>query len=272
MCDDTQHSEEASTVGAKHVEPSATEILVPGAKVGQFFKLNLTKPYILQRLTARTYFFAGGFYTATFYLGDEGVLVFDPPERQGDNLVQAIAEVTELPLRAIAYSHYHADHDRRGRAARSGGGDGWRGGVRIIASTESAAKMDLMKSGMPAPPRRWPGRRARSSSKASRSGSTASSRSPIATMRRVPPGAGTGCAPAGSRQRRSARSGGSPSENHAYYRSNVNQLGALDWTHLVGGHGNVGSKDDIRFYTRSSTISRRQWRRGWLAQFAQGET
>ncbi len=38
------------------------------------------------------------------------------------------------------------------------------------------------------------------------------------------------------------------SENYVYYRSNVNQLGALDWTHLVGGHGNVGSKDDIRFY------------------------
>ena len=32
-----------------------------------------------------------------------------------------------------------------------------------------------------------------------------------------------------------------------YYRPNVNELGALDWIHLVGGHGNVGSKEDIRF-------------------------
>ena len=75
MCHDTHQSDEASTVGARHVEPSATVILVPGAKVGQFFKLNLTRPYVVQRLTARTYFFAGGFYTATFYVGDEGVLV-----------------------------------------------------------------------------------------------------------------------------------------------------------------------------------------------------
>jgi hypothetical protein len=28
------------------------------------------------------------------------------------------------------------------------------------------------------------------------------------------------------------------------------QLGALDWSHLVGGHGNVGTKEDIRFHNR----------------------
>lgn len=37
-------------------------------------------------------------------------------------------------------------------------------------------------------------------------------------------------------------------ENYLWYRSNVNELGALDWIYLVGGNGNVGSKNDIRFY------------------------
>ena len=105
-----EFDEPPSTVNATYVEPSATEPLAPGAKLGHLFALNATQPYYLQRLTERTYFFGGGFYTTTFYVGDEGVLVFDPPEGQGEHLLQAIAEVTSLPVTAIVYSHGHADH------------------------------------------------------------------------------------------------------------------------------------------------------------------
>jgi glyoxylase-like metal-dependent hydrolase (beta-lactamase superfamily II) len=112
----TIQEEPPSTVGAPYVEPSATEPLAPGAKLAHLFALNVTKPYYLQRLTGRTYFFGGGFYTTTFYVGDEGVLVFDPPEGQGEHLVQAIGEVTSLPVTAIVYSHNHADQrDARSR-------------------------------------------------------------------------------------------------------------------------------------------------------------
>ena len=38
------------------------------------------------------------------------------------------------------------------------------------------------------------------------------------------------------------------SENYVYYRANLHEIAALDWTFLSGGHGNVGSKDDLKFY------------------------
>ena len=145
-----QFHEPPSTVNATYVEPSATELLAPGAKLAHLFALNVTRPYYLQRLTERTYFFGGGFYTTTFYVGDEGVLVFDPPEGQGDHLLQAVAEVTSLPVNAIVYSHNHADHMIGAREILTAASAAGVPDVRVIASTETAAKMQLLKCSMPA--------------------------------------------------------------------------------------------------------------------------
>src|SRR3954449_4906193 len=96
-----------STVNATYVTPSATEQLAPGTKLGGLFTLYATRPFFLQRLTERTYFFGAGFSATTFYVGDEGVLLFDPPEGHGASLVAAIAQVTNKPVTAIVYSHFH---------------------------------------------------------------------------------------------------------------------------------------------------------------------
>lgn len=247
-----QTEEPPSTVGAPYVEPSATEPLAPGAKLAHLFALNVTMPYYLQRLTGRTYFFGGGFYTTTFYVGDEGVLVFDPPEGQGEHLVQAIGEVTSLPVTAIVYSHNHADHmigapELLEAASVAGVKD-----VRIIASVQTADKMTLLKSTLPAPTEAvsWP------KGTFDFEGLTvelhgfvrAAHADDAAALLLVPekvahlPDLVNGDQPP---VRNFAQS-----ENHVYYRANLNELGALDWIHLVGGHGNVGSKDDIRFYNR----------------------
>jgi glyoxylase-like metal-dependent hydrolase (beta-lactamase superfamily II) len=243
-----QIAEPPSTVDATYVEPSATEPLAPGAKLAHLFNLNVTRPYYLQRLTTRTYFFGGGFYTATFYVGDQGVLVFDPPEGQGSHLLQAISEATDLPVTAIVYSHGHADHMIGApdllKAASAAGRD-----VRIIASTETVEKLRVVKSSMPAPTETvaWPNGtfefegltvelhgfvRAAHADDAS---ALLLVQEQVAHL----PDLINGDQPP---FRRFAES-----ENYVYYRPNVNELGALDWTHLVGGHGNVGSKDDIRF-------------------------
>ncbi len=39
-----------STVGATYVEPSATEVLQPGLKLGALLHRNMKQPYVLQRL------------------------------------------------------------------------------------------------------------------------------------------------------------------------------------------------------------------------------
>lgn len=246
MCEAAPVSDGTSTVNAEYVAPSIKEVLQPGLKIDDFFRLNLDRPYVVQRLTPRAYFFAGGFYTTTFYVGDEGVLVLDPPERQGDGLLAAIAEVTDLPVTAIAYSHYHADH-MIGAVELVAAADGE---LRIIASTRTVEKMKLFGSKLPAPNDTvsWPrGEFAFEGLTVRLDGFERAAHTDDASIyllveeqvAHVP----------------DLVNGDQPpfrnfavSDNHAYFRSNVNQLGALDWVHLVGGHGNVGSKDDIRFY------------------------
>ncbi|WP_405952901.1 MBL fold metallo-hydrolase [Streptomyces prunicolor] len=245
-----QSNQPPSPVSAAYVEVSATDALAPGAKIGDLFTLNATTPYFLQRLTERTYFFGGGFYTTTFYVGDEGVLVLDPPEGQGANLLAAIAEVTDKLVTAIAYSHNHADHIIEApvliAATNAAGGED----VRVIASTETDAKMRLLKSSLPAPTETvtWPNGAFDFEGLTVRlNGFTRAAHSDDAgawllVQEKVVhlPDLVNGDQPP-------FRNFGS-AENYVYYRSNVNELGELDWVHLVGGHGNVGSKDDIRFH------------------------
>ena len=44
-----------STVGATYVEPSATEVLEPGRKIGDLLRRNMTQPFVLQRLSERAW-------------------------------------------------------------------------------------------------------------------------------------------------------------------------------------------------------------------------
>lgn len=241
--------EPPSPVNADYVEPSTSAILSPGAKLGHLFALNVNQPFYVQRLSERAYFFGGGFYTTTFYVGNTGVLVFDPPEGQGEHLLQAISQVTSLPVTAIAYSHGHADHVIGTpillEAANAAGVEH----VRIISSTETVTKMAFVKSSMPTPNETVPWPRGafefedltvelhgfERAAHADDSATLLLVQEEVAHL----PDLINGDQPP---FRRFAES-----ENYVYYRPNVNQLGALDWKHLVGGHGNIGSKDDIRF-------------------------
>jgi glyoxylase-like metal-dependent hydrolase (beta-lactamase superfamily II) len=241
--------EPPSTVNATYVDPSVTEPLPPGAKLAHLFALNATRPYYLQRLTAHTYFFGGGFYTATFYVGDQGVLVFDPPEGQGAHLVQAIAEVTNLPVTAIVYSHNHADHMIGAREILEASAVAGVRDVRVIASTETVSLMKLLKCTMPPVTETvaWPKGTFEFEGltvelhgfvKAAHADDASALLLVQEEVAHIP----------------DLINGDQPpfrrfgeSENYIHYRPNVNELGSLNWVHVVTGHGNVGSKDDIRF-------------------------
>ncbi|MFD2015146.1 MBL fold metallo-hydrolase [Vibrio olivae] len=45
-----------------------------------------------------------------FYVGDQGVLLFDPLEQRAEPILESIRSVTDKPITAIVYSHDHADH------------------------------------------------------------------------------------------------------------------------------------------------------------------
>ena len=147
-----------SSVGAKYVQPSATRILQDGEKVDDLFNHNISSPYFVQRLSERAYFFNGGFYTTSFYVGDKGVLLLDAPEGQAKNIISAIAEVTKLPVTAIIYSHNHADHIISAAEVIEASKAAGVKDVRIIASTKTAEKMIFLKCKLPPPTEtvQWP--------------------------------------------------------------------------------------------------------------------
>jgi glyoxylase-like metal-dependent hydrolase (beta-lactamase superfamily II) len=238
-----------STVGATYVEPSATRILQKGEKIDDLFNRNLKTPYFVQRLSDRAYFFNGGFYTTTFYVGDTGVLLLDAPEGQGKSILAAIAEVTKLPVTAIIYSHNHADHIISAveviDASKAAGVEH----VRIIASTKTTEKMKFLKCSLPAPTETvtWP---------------KDSFKFDNVTVQFDAFERAAHCDDAGTFLLVEEKvvhlpdllNGDQPpfwrfgtAENTVYYRLNVTQLGDLDWDFHVGGHGNVGGKEDIAF-------------------------
>lgn len=137
-----------STVGATYVEPSAAEVLEPGLKLGDLYQRNMTQPYVLQRLAERVYWVQSFNYGTVFYIGDQGVLIFDTLEGVYDNIAAAVASVTDKPVTAAIYPHYHADHigdiDKYVTAADQAGHS-----LRIFGSEKSRQAMELSNSSFP---------------------------------------------------------------------------------------------------------------------------
>jgi glyoxylase-like metal-dependent hydrolase (beta-lactamase superfamily II) len=80
---------------------------------GTDFEVALT-PYAIQRLTERTYFVVTNLYASTVFVGDRGVLVIDCAGHGGPGEVQAlldaVAQLTPLPITHLVLSHPHTDH------------------------------------------------------------------------------------------------------------------------------------------------------------------
>src|SRR5215831_10561975 len=108
---DEWKEEPLSITGADYVEPSAEIPLQTGQRVSHMFPRSMLEEYVLQRLTERTY------------------------------------SVTPLPVTAICYSHFHADHI--GGARKLVGA--LPAAPRVIASEHTAAWMERFGSDLPRP-------------------------------------------------------------------------------------------------------------------------
>lgn len=243
-------AEEApSTVGASYRAASITEALAPGEKISDLFTRSIAGDVIVQKLTDRVYFYQSGFYGTSFYVGDEGVLLFDPLEYRSEPILAAIRSVTDLPVTAIVYSHNHADH--------IGGTPDFLKLLadqatqpRLIASQETADKMERLNSSLPRPTETvtWP------------TGNFAFEGLTVELH---------GFAHAGHTDDHSAwllkeeRVLHAPdllnpdqppfwsfagSERFTYLTDNLKEANALDWDFFTGGHGNVGAHADFDFH------------------------
>ncbi|RXB47031.1 MBL fold metallo-hydrolase [Escherichia coli] len=238
----------SSTVNASYVEPSAEKIISPSDKLNNLFERNMSQPYILQKIGERTYYVQRYFYSTTFYVGDKGVLLFDAPESRGKYLLQAIRDVTPLPVTALVYSHYHVDHIGdspfwNDEAKKEGVN------LRIIASKATAEKMQFMNSRLPVATQVL----------SKKDDQFKFEKQTIELHRFVKAGHTDDHSVWLLKQEKVAHSpdllnpdqlpmmGFAVSDTLVYHDSNLRQVEMLDWKYFIGGHGNIGSHDDFKF-------------------------
>ncbi|EHE6929634.1 MBL fold metallo-hydrolase [Escherichia coli] len=238
----------SSTVNASYVEPSAEKIISPSDKLNNLFERNMSQPYILQKIGERTYYVQRYFYSTTFYVGDKGVLLFDAPEGRGKYLLQAIRDVTPLPVTALVYSHYHVDHIGdspfwNDEAKKEGVN------LRIIASKVTAEKMQFMNSRLPVATQVL----------SKKDDQFKFEKQTIELHRFVKAGHTDDHSVWLLKQEKVAHSpdllnpdqlpmmGFAVSDTLVYHDSNLRQVEMLDWKYFIGGHGNIGSHDDFKF-------------------------
>ncbi|HCO2515485.1 TPA: MBL fold metallo-hydrolase [Escherichia coli] len=238
----------SSTVNASYVEPSAEKIIPPSDKLNNLFERNMSQPYILQKIGERTYYVQRYFYSTTFYVGDKGVLLFDAPEGRGKYLLQAIRDVTPLPVTALVYSHYHVDHIGdspfwNDEAKKEGVN------LRIIASKATAEKMQFMNSRLPVATQVL----------SKKDDQFKFEKQTIELHRFVKAGHTDDHSVWLLKQEKVAHSpdllnpdqlpmmGFAVSDTLVYHDSNLRQVEMLDWKYFIGGHGNIGSHDDFKF-------------------------
>ncbi|HAP1961043.1 TPA: MBL fold metallo-hydrolase, partial [Escherichia coli] len=204
--------------------------------------------YILQKIGERTYYVQRYFYSTTFYVGDKGVLLFDAPEGRGKYLLQAIRDVTPLPVTALVYSHYHVDHIGdspfwNDEAKKEGVN------LRIIASKATAEKMQFMNSRLPVATQVL----------SKKDDQFKFEKQTIELHRFVKAGHTDDHSVWLLKQEKVAHSpdllnpdqlpmmGFAVSDTLVYHDSNLRQVEMLDWKYFIGGHGNIGSHDDFKF-------------------------
>ena len=69
-----------------------------------------SKGYHVGSYGGGAYWVTDGLYNSMFVVSDKGVIVIDAPRSFADKLPDAIAEVTDKPVKYFIYSHHHADH------------------------------------------------------------------------------------------------------------------------------------------------------------------
>ena len=238
----------SSTVNASYIEPSAEKIISPSDKLNNLFERNMSQPYILQKIGERTYYVQRYFYSTTFYVGDKGVLLFDAPEGRGKYLLQAIRDVTPLPVTALVYSHYHVDHIGdspfwNDEAKKEGVN------LRIIASKATAEKMQFINSRLPVATQVL----------SKKDDQFKFEKQTIELHRFVKAGHTDDHSVWLLKQEKVAHSpdllnpdqlpmmGFAVSDTLVYHDSNLRRVEMLDWKYFIGGHGNIGSHDDFKF-------------------------
>lgn len=241
-----------STVNATYVTQSHTKALAPGEKVADLFQLNMTTPYVLQKITEHTYWYESGFYATIFYVGNKGVMLFDPLEMRAEPILKSIRTVTDKPITTIVYSHDHADHIASTgqlldmlKATQSEVPE-------IIASQATATKMELLKSGLVKPTKviSWPNDSFKFENLDvelhgfQHAAHTDDHSAWLLVQEKVLH------APDLLNSDQPPFWNFAGSERFTFLEQNLETANALNWDYFNGGHGNIGSHADFAFHLK----------------------
>lgn len=144
--DNVQHVEPAKLVkpwnssAETYDAPSTETRLQPGHRVAVPDFGEPGKWYV-QRLTERSYWLICNAFATTAFVGNEGVLLVDASSSVvPTDLFAAVRQITQLPVRALVYSHPHSDHNagaiRLQKALREQDIE-----LRIVASASAAREI-----------------------------------------------------------------------------------------------------------------------------------
>lgn len=106
------------SASAQVIYNTPESIAPPGVPVADYFDLPASiqgpaigeKGYHVAEIGDGVYWVTEGVYQMMFVVADDGVIVVDAPPTIGENILAAIAEVTDLPITHVIYSHSHVDH------------------------------------------------------------------------------------------------------------------------------------------------------------------
>ncbi len=103
---------------------------IPEASRG--FPVDPDSGYVREALGAGLHWVGNGAYMSMFLVGAEGVALVDAPPSLAQALLEAVAEVTDLPVTHIVYSYGHGDHI---------GAAGLFDGATIVAHADTARQL-----------------------------------------------------------------------------------------------------------------------------------
>lgn len=237
-----------STTASQFVVPSKDFVLPVGAHLDQLFRRTMTEPFVLQRLSGRTYWVEVGVFATLFYVGEESVLLMDPIEHCYDGVLAAIESVTAKPISTIVYTHFHADHigdaPRYVEQARQDGRV-----LRIVASEMTARKLEAVRSVLPRPTETvdWPkgtfafedlSVRMHGFEWAAHTDDHSAWQLVGEKIVHCPDLMGPDQPPFGRF---------TANERFLFAERNLNEVDEMDWDFLSAGHGNIGSRADVQF-------------------------
>lgn len=234
-----------------YADISRDKCIEPGLKVRNWIQYQASEEFYIQRLTDRAYLVGAAGYNSVVVIGDKGVLLVSTQSGVATtNMFKGLRTLTDLPVTDIVYTHYHMDHiagtpEIVGETKQRFGRES-----RIWASSLTARQIDRFGRKVPMPTDVIEGHdgdflfegkrvRIRTPEYNGHCLDNAIIHLPTEGIVQFDDMVEPECMPFPHF---------GPQENLRNFEDNMIELQGMTWDFVNGGHGNLGSHGDVKFY------------------------